>query len=112
MDRSSSEGLDGILRESGHGDDACCPVALKVEDRVLNEAKMSFTLSPRARNNCHEVGNQFLLKDLEFCFGSLLMQVRVTWGIWARTDLAETVSNMELVSGASTNGRRAISANN
>ncbi len=61
---SSSRGIDGILRGSGHGDDKCFPVALIVEDRVLEEAEMSFTLSPRARNG-HEVGNQFLLKNLE-----------------------------------------------
>ena len=61
---SSSRGIDGILRGSGCGNDKCCPIVLKVEDRVLEEAKMSSTVSPRARNG-HEVGGQFLLKDLQ-----------------------------------------------
>jgi hypothetical protein len=31
------------------------PVALKVEDRVLEEAEVFFSVSPRARNG-HEIG--------------------------------------------------------
>jgi hypothetical protein len=64
MGKSSSRGIDGILRGSGHGDYKHGPIVLKVEDRVLEEAKMSSTVSPRARNG-HEVGGQFLLKDLQ-----------------------------------------------
>jgi hypothetical protein len=62
--RSSSGGVDGILRGSGCGDDKRDPIALKVEDRVLEEAEMSFAVSPRARNG-HEVGGHLLLEDLQ-----------------------------------------------
>ncbi len=50
----SGGGVDGILGGGSHWDDKCSPVALKVDDRVLEEAKVSFTVSPRARNG-HEV---------------------------------------------------------
>jgi hypothetical protein len=53
--RSSGGGVDGILGGNGHGNGERGPVALKVEDRVLEEAKMSISVSPRARNG-HEVG--------------------------------------------------------
>ncbi len=52
---SSGGGIDGILGESCRWDVKCGPVALKVEDRVLEDAKVSFSVSPRARNG-HELG--------------------------------------------------------
>ncbi len=62
MGKSSIRGVDGILRGSGRGDYKHGPIVLKVE--VLEETKMSSTVSLRARNG-HEVGSQFLLKDLQ-----------------------------------------------
>jgi hypothetical protein len=61
---SSGRGVDSMLGGSSHRDDKCGPVALKVEDRVLEEAEVSFTVFPRARNS-HEDGGYFLFEDLE-----------------------------------------------
>ena len=48
----------------------CGAVVLEVKNWVLEEAEMSFSVSPRARNG-HEVGGKFLLKNLEFLVGGL-----------------------------------------
>ncbi len=61
---------------------------MEVKNRVLEEAEVSFSMSPRARNG-HEVGSKFLLKNMK-----LLVQVRVPCGIWAWMDSAETVSDI------------------
>ncbi len=52
---SGGGGVYGILGGRCFWDAKCGPVALKIEDRVLEEAKVSFYVSPRARNG-HEVG--------------------------------------------------------
>jgi hypothetical protein len=49
-------------------------IALKVKNRVLEEAEMSFAISPRARNG-HEIGGKFLLKNLELPVGGLSCDV-------------------------------------
>ncbi len=55
---------------------------------------MSFAVTPGARNG-HEVGGKFLSRILRsLCVGSLLMHVRVAWGIWAQMESAETVTNL------------------
>jgi hypothetical protein len=52
---SSGGGIGKILGGSSRWYDECGPIALKVEDRVLEEAGVSFSVSPRARNG-HVVG--------------------------------------------------------
>ncbi len=47
---SGGGGVDQILGRSSRQDVKCGPIALKVEDRVLEEAEVSFSVSPRARN--------------------------------------------------------------
>ncbi len=37
---------------------------MKVKNRVLEEAKVSFPMAPRAQNG-HEVGSKFLFKNLK-----------------------------------------------
>ncbi len=43
---------------------------LNVENRVLKEAEVSLSVSPRARNG-HEVGGEFLLKNTKLLVGVL-----------------------------------------
>ncbi len=43
---------------------------MEVENRVLEEAEVSFSLSPRARNG-HEVGGKFLLENTKLLVGGL-----------------------------------------
>ncbi len=54
-DGSGGRGIDGILGGSCRWDVKCGPIVLKVEDSVLEEAKVSFYVSPMARNG-HEAG--------------------------------------------------------
>ncbi len=53
---SGSGGVDGILGGSCRRYVECGSVVLKVEGMVLEEAKVSFSVFPRARNG-HEVGS-------------------------------------------------------
>ena len=62
--------IDWILGQCRGGHGKCSAIALKLKNRVLEEAEMSFTVSPRARNG-HEVGGKFLLKNLELLVGGL-----------------------------------------
>jgi hypothetical protein len=55
-------------REGQNGE--CGAIALEVKNWVLEEAEMSFSVSSRARNS-HEVGGEFLLKNLELLVGGL-----------------------------------------
>jgi hypothetical protein len=43
---------------------------LEIKNWVLEEAEMSLSVSPRARNG-NEVGGEFLLKNLELLVGGL-----------------------------------------
>jgi hypothetical protein len=53
--RSSGRVVDRIFGGGCCRDVKCSPVALKVEDRVLEEVKVSFSMSTRAQNG-REVG--------------------------------------------------------
>ncbi len=67
---------------------------LEVKNRVLEEAKVSFSMAPRTRNG-HEIGSKFLLENLKLLWVGLpVMQVRVPYGIWAQMDSAEIVSDI------------------
>ncbi len=68
--RGSGRWIDWILGRRHGGHNKCGAVLLKVKNRVLEEAEMSFTVSPRARNG-HEVGGKFLLENLELLVGGL-----------------------------------------
>jgi hypothetical protein len=68
--RGGSRWIDWILGRCCGGHDECGAVGLKVKNRVLEEAEMSFTMPPRARNG-HEVGSKFLLEHLELLVGGL-----------------------------------------
>jgi hypothetical protein len=53
----------------------------------LEEAEVSFTVAPWARNG-HKVGGEFLFKVAE------LLMVGFSRDAWARMDSAETISDM------------------
>ncbi len=60
--------IDWILGRRRGGHNECGAIALKVKNRVLEEAKMSFAVSPRARNG-HKNCGKFLLEKLELLVG-------------------------------------------
>ncbi len=66
--RCGSRWIERILRWHGGWNGECSAVELEVKNWVLEEAEMSFSVSPRARNG-HEVGGEFLLKNLELLVG-------------------------------------------
>ncbi len=67
---------------------------MEVKNRVLEEAEVSFPMAPRTRNG-HEVDGKFLFRNLKlFVSGFTCNAVRVPYGIWARMDLTETVSDI------------------
>ena len=68
--RCGSRWIEWIFRWRNGRNNECGAVALEVQNWVLEEAKMSFSVSPRARNG-HEVGGKFLLKNLELLVGGL-----------------------------------------
>ncbi len=57
--RNRGESIDGVIGWGCHGDGECRAAALQVEDWILEEAKVSFAMTPGARNG-HEVGGEFL----------------------------------------------------
>jgi hypothetical protein len=65
-----SRWIERIFRWSSGQNDECGAVALEVKNWVLEEAKISFSVSPRARNG-HEIGGEFLVKNLELLVGGL-----------------------------------------
>ena len=54
--------IEGILGRCCSRDVEVGAVALGVENRILEETKVAFAVSPRARNG-HEVGGEFLLEN-------------------------------------------------
>ena len=54
--------IEGILGRCCCRDVEVGAVALGVENRILEETKVAFAVSPRARNG-HEVGGEFLLEN-------------------------------------------------
>ncbi len=68
--RGGGRWIDWILGRCHSGHDECSAIALKLKNRVLEEAEMSFTVSPRARNG-YVVGGKFLLENLELLVGGL-----------------------------------------
>ncbi len=66
----SSRWIERIFRGRGGRNGEYSAVALEVKNWVLEEAKMFFSVSPRARNG-HEVGGKFLLKNLELLVDGL-----------------------------------------
>ncbi len=66
----SSRWIERIFRWRSGRNGECSVVALEVKNWVLEEAEMSFSVSPRARNG-HEVGAEFLLENLELLVGGL-----------------------------------------
>ncbi len=65
-----SRWIEQIFRWHGGRNGECSAVALEVKNWVLEEAEMSFSMSPRARNG-HEVGGKFLLNNLKLLVGGL-----------------------------------------
>ncbi len=57
--RNCGRSVDGVIGWGCHGDGECCTVALQVEDWILEEAEVSFAVTPGARNG-HEVVGKFL----------------------------------------------------
>ena len=102
--RCSCRWIDGIVGGSGGWDDENGAVALPVEHRVLEEAKVSFSVSLRARNG-HEIGGEFRLENAEVFVGR----------ICARMDSTETVLDMShggALGGVNTKGRSSFGENN
>ncbi len=62
--RNHGGSVDGVIGWGCRRDGKCHAVVLQVEDRMLEEAKVSFAVIPGARNG-HEVGSEFLFWDLE-----------------------------------------------
>ena len=58
-----SRWIERIFRWRNGRNGECSAIALEVKNWVLEEAEMSFSVSPRARNG-HEVGGKFLLENL------------------------------------------------
>ncbi len=57
--RNRGGSIDGVIGWGCRWDGECRAVALQVEDRILEEAEVSFAMTPGARNG-HEVGGKFL----------------------------------------------------